>query len=109
MSTSDSAAVKKPPSKDRHSKWALPARPDFGQIWSFAAAAAAPEMAAQPAAVSVSQQQASLFAHHHRHQQQAIGEASAARVGNYLPGHLNLLASLSGGPGSSGRRDDDPR
>ena len=84
--------------------WALPARPDFGQIWSFAAAAA-PEM------VSVSQQQqASLFAHHHRQQQQqAIGEASAARVGNYLPGHLNLLASLSGGPGNSGRRDDEPR
>nr|KYP69227.1 Transcription factor TCP7 [Cajanus cajan] len=94
--------------------WALPARPDFGQIWSFAAAA--PEMVVQPAAVSVSQQQqqqqqqqASLFAHHHRQQQQAIGEASAARVGNYLPGHLNLLASLSGGPGNSGRRDDEPR
>ncbi|TKY50702.1 Transcription factor TCP7 [Spatholobus suberectus] len=88
--------------------WALPARPDFGQIWSFAAA---PEMVVQPTAVSVSQQQqASLFAHHHRQQQQqAIGEASAARVGNYLPGHLNLLASLSGGPGNSGRRDDEPR
>ncbi|KAK7280626.1 hypothetical protein RJT34_25691 [Clitoria ternatea] len=98
--------------------WALPTRPDFGQIWSFAAAAAAaaaPEMVVQPAAVSVSQQQhASLFAHHHHHhhhhqQQQAMGEASAARVGNYLPGHLNLLASLSGGPGNSGRRDDEPR
>ncbi|WVY93782.1 hypothetical protein V8G54_032870 [Vigna mungo] len=86
--------------------WALPARPDFGQIWSFAAA---PEMVVQPAAVSVSQQQASLFAHHQRQQQQAIGEASAARVGNYLPGHLNLLASLSGGPGNSGRRDGEHR
>lgn len=38
--------------------WALPARPDFGQIWSFAAAAAPPhEMVVQLAAVSVSQQQ----------------------------------------------------
>ncbi|XP_027366661.1 transcription factor TCP7-like [Abrus precatorius] len=97
--------------------WALPARPDFGQIWSFAAAAAAaappPEMIVQPAAVSVAQQQqqVSLFAHHHHHQQQqqAMGEASAARVGNYLPGHLNLLASLSGGHGNSSRRDDEPR
>lgn len=33
------------------------------------------------------------------------GEASAARVGNYLPmaqGNLNLLASFSGGPGGAG-------
>ena len=74
--------------------------PHFGQVWSFAAAAPPPEMLAQPV---VSQQQ-SLFV-----QQQTIGEASAARVGNYLPGHLNLLASLSGGPGNSGRREDDPR
>ncbi|KAI4328592.1 hypothetical protein L6164_020932 [Bauhinia variegata] len=88
--------------------WALPARPDFGQVWSFAAAAP-PEMVVQPAAVSVSQQQqASLFVHH-QHQQQAMGEASAARLGNYLPGHLNLLASLSGGPGNSSRRDEDHR
>ncbi|ESW14758.1 hypothetical protein PHAVU_007G015000 [Phaseolus vulgaris] len=87
--------------------WALPTRPDFGQIWSFAAAA--PEMVVHPPAVSVSQQQVSLFAHHQRQQQQAIGEASAARVGNYLPGHLNLLASLSGGHGNSGRRDDEHR
>lgn len=72
--------------------------PHYGQVWSFAAAP--PEMVGQPAV----SQQASLFV-----QQQAIGEASAARVGNYLPGHLNLLASLSGGPASSGRRDDDPR
>ncbi|CBI29001.3 unnamed protein product, partial [Vitis vinifera] len=46
-----------------------------------------------------------------RFMQQPMGEASAARVGNYLPiaqGHLNLLASLSGAPASSGRRDDDP-
>ncbi|KAG8073012.1 hypothetical protein GUJ93_ZPchr0006g41156 [Zizania palustris] len=63
--------------------WALPARADFGQLWSFAAA---PEMmvAAAPA---------------------MAGEASAARVGNYLPmaqGNLNLLASFSGGPGGTG-------
>ncbi|KAL0550087.1 hypothetical protein IC582_014585 [Cucumis melo] len=84
--------------------WAIPARSDFGQVWSFAAAAAAaaaPEMVIQPTAVS---HQASLFV-----QQQSMGEASAAKVGNYLPGHLNLLASLSGGPGSSGRRDNDHR
>ncbi|KAJ8769868.1 hypothetical protein K2173_008950 [Erythroxylum novogranatense] len=81
--------------------WALPARPDF---WSFAAAGHH-EMVVQPMA-----QQSSLFVQ----QQQAaaaaaMGEASAARVGNYLPGHLNLLASLSGGSGSSGRREEDPR
>ncbi|XP_020239749.1 transcription factor TCP7-like [Cajanus cajan] len=97
--------LKKPPSKDRHSKWALPPRPDFAQVWSFAAAAAA----AQPELVSVSPP-ASMFHHQHLQQQQAaMGEASAARLGNYLPGHLNLLASLSGGHGNSGRRDDEPR
>ncbi|CAK9311529.1 unnamed protein product [Citrullus colocynthis] len=79
--------------------WAIPARSDFGQVWSFAAAA--PEMVIQPTAVS---HQTSLFV-----QQQSMGEASAAKVGNYLPGHLNLLASLSGGPGSSVRRDNDHR
>ncbi|KAK1256510.1 Transcription factor TCP7 [Acorus gramineus] len=78
--------------------WALPARPDFGQVWSFAAAAGAPELI-MPSAFS------GRFA-------QPMGEASAARVGNYLPlaqGHLNLLASLSGPPASSGRREDDHR
>ncbi|XP_022945919.1 transcription factor TCP7-like [Cucurbita moschata] len=75
--------------------WAIPARPDYGQVWSFAAAAAAEQRISQPA---------SLFAQ----QQQPIREASAARVGNYLPGHLNLLASLSGG-GGAGRREDDCR
>lgn len=83
--------------------WALPARTDFGQVWSFAAAAAPPEMVVQ-AAQQHHQQPHQLFM-----QQQAMGEASAARVGNYLPGHLNLLASLSGGPGSSTRREEDPR
>ncbi|CAN0909031.1 hypothetical protein LINGRAHAP2_LOCUS25602 [Linum grandiflorum] len=38
-----------------------------------------------------------------------MGEASAARVGNYLPGHLNLLAQLSGGQGNSNRREEDQR
>ncbi|KAG4917324.1 Transcription factor TCP7 [Glycine soja] len=82
------------------SLWALPPRPDFGQVWSFAA----------PELVSVSPQNSLFHHHHHHHQQAAMGEASAARLGNYLPGHLNLLASLSGGGhGNSGRRDDEPR
>ncbi|PNT69714.1 transcription factor TCP7-like [Brachypodium distachyon] len=60
--------------------WALPARAaDFGQLWSFAAA---PEMMVAAAAPAMA------------------GEASAARVGNYLPmgQGVNLIASL-GGPG----------
>lgn len=71
--------------------WAVPARPDFGQLWSFAS----PEMVV-PSAVPPAR---------------FVPEASAARVGNYLPlaqGHLNLLAALSGAP-AAGRRDDDPR
>ncbi|XP_068646991.1 transcription factor TCP7-like [Aristolochia californica] len=77
--------------------WALPARPDFGQVWSFAAAA--PDMMMQPNSLTA------RFA-------PTMGEASAARVGNYLPiaqGHLNLLASLSG-PSSAGpaaRRENE--
>lgn len=72
--------------------WAMPAR-DFGQLWSFApppqemmvAASAAPAMS---------------------------GEASAARVGNYLPmaqANLNLLASFSGGAGAAtaGRAEEE--
>ncbi|KAG2701823.1 hypothetical protein I3760_06G061600 [Carya illinoinensis] len=85
--------------------WALPTRTDF---WSFATAAAA--VAPQAEMVQVQQQQQpSLFVTHHHQHQQPMGEASAARVGNYIPGHLNLLASLSRGPGSSDRREDDPR
>ncbi|GMY27301.1 transcription factor TCP7-like [Fagus crenata] len=90
--------------------WAVPARPDF---WSFAAAAAAAAAAAPSPEMQQQQQQSLFVTHHHHHhqqqQQQPMGEASAARVGNYLPGHLNLLASLSGGPGNSGRREDEPR
>ncbi|CAK9136970.1 unnamed protein product, partial [Ilex paraguariensis] len=87
--------------------WALPARPDFGQVWSFATAP--PEMVVPtPAAMSSQPSITGRF-----FQQQQIGEASAARLGNYLPiaqGHLNLLASLSGPPPpSSGRTGDDPR
>ncbi|KAG5393224.1 hypothetical protein IGI04_023187, partial [Brassica rapa subsp. trilocularis] len=81
--------------------WAVPARQDFGQVWSFAAGAT-PEML-----FTQQQQAATLFVRQQQQQQAsaavaAMGEASAARVGNYLPGHhLNLLASLSGGsPGS---------
>ncbi|KAL3835331.1 hypothetical protein ACJIZ3_010067 [Penstemon smallii] len=89
--------------------WALPSRSDFGQLWSFAAP--------QPEMVSNSQQQhqqqqASLrFLQ--QHQQMGIGEASAARVGNYLPiaqvqgHHLNLLASLSGHPPHSSEQQRD--
>ncbi|XP_042488046.1 transcription factor TCP7-like [Macadamia integrifolia] len=88
--------------------WALPARPDYGQVWSFAAAP--PEMVVPtPAAVVAASQQTAMAG---RFGQQPMGEASAARVGNYLPiaqGHLNLLASLSGASASSGRRDDEPR
>ncbi|KAF5749861.1 TCP family transcription factor [Tripterygium wilfordii] len=76
--------------------WALQPRADF---WGFAAGP--PEMVSQQQTLFMQQQQAAVAA--------AMGEASAARVGNYLPGHLNLLASLSGGPGSSDRREDDPR
>ncbi|KAL7162995.1 hypothetical protein ACSBR2_039153 [Camellia fascicularis] len=86
--------------------WALPARPDFGQVWSFAAAP--PEMVVPSPAMASQASFSGRFL-----QQQPMGEASAARVGNYLPiaqGHLNLLASLSGAPsGSSGRREDDQR
>ncbi|KAK8470575.1 hypothetical protein PHAVU_003G003300 [Phaseolus vulgaris] len=108
VSKDDAVSLVAPPTPP--ALWALPPRPDFSQVWSFAAAAAA---AAPPELVSVSSQN-SLFHHHqhqHRHQQQqaAMGEASAARLGNYLPGHLNLLASLSGGHGNSGRRDEEPR
>ncbi|KAG1355214.1 transcription factor TCP7 [Cocos nucifera] len=88
--------------------WAVPARPDFGQVWSFAA----PEMVVPQASLS-GRFAAAIAA-------QPVGEASAARVGNYLPmaqGHLNLLASLSGTPAAAaaaaaaaaGRREDEPR
>ena len=97
--------------------WALPARPDFGQVWSFAAAAAAaasgppPEMVL-PTSMGIASP-TTLSARFMSPLQQPMGEASAARVGNYLPiaqGHLNLLASLSGANASnSGRRDDDHR
>ncbi|KAF3567752.1 hypothetical protein DY000_02019476 [Brassica cretica] len=88
--------------------WAVPARNDFGQVWSFAAGAP-PEMLF----TQQQQQPATLFVRHQQQQQQAsaeaaMGEASAARVGNYLPGHhLNLPASLSGGNTGSGRREEE--
>ncbi|CAB4262054.1 unnamed protein product [Prunus armeniaca] len=82
--------------------------PHFGQVWSFAATPP-PEMMAQSAVSHQQHQQHQQQQHSLFLQQQPMGEASAARVGNYLPGHLNLLASLSGGHGNSGRREDDPR
>ncbi|KAI4382612.1 hypothetical protein MLD38_008554 [Melastoma candidum] len=89
---------------------ALPARPDF---WSFAAAAAAvsaagaaPQQGPEISALSMQQSPPSLFISHHP-QQSGIGEASATSR-SYIPGHLNLLASLSSGPGGSGRGEDDP-
>ncbi|VVB13699.1 unnamed protein product [Arabis nemorensis] len=90
--------------------WAVPTRSDFGQVWSFATGAP-PEMLF----TQQQQQPATLFVRHQQQQEAsaaaAMGEASAARVGNYLPGHhLNLLASLSGGNTGSGRREEeDPR
>ncbi|KAK4743023.1 hypothetical protein SAY87_001024 [Trapa incisa] len=85
--------------------WALPTRPD---LWSFAAAAAASAVAPSPppemASVSQHQQHHPSLTFLQQHHQ-AMGEASAPRVGNYLPpGHLNLLASLSGS--HSEHRDD---
>ncbi|CAN1177770.1 Transcription factor TCP7 [Linum perenne] len=81
--------------------WAVQARPDF---WGFAASAPH-DMVAQQSTLFVHQQQAAAAAA----AAAAMGEASAARVGNYLPGHLNLLAQLSGGQGNSNRREEDQR
>ncbi|KAI4302242.1 hypothetical protein MLD38_038016 [Melastoma candidum] len=73
---------------------ALHARPDF---WSFAAAAAAagPQSMASPEIATNPTQHSphSLFTSPH-HQQAGTVEVSAA-TRNYVPGHLNLLASLS--------------
>ncbi|KAK1603519.1 hypothetical protein QYE76_017823 [Lolium multiflorum] len=71
--------------------WALPAR-DLGQLWSFAPQQELMVSAAPPP---------------------MSGEASAARVGNYLPmaqANLNLLASFSGGPAGAatpGRAEEE--
>ncbi|CAN8252085.1 unnamed protein product [Cochlearia groenlandica] len=88
--------------------WAVPARSDFGQVWSFASGAPQEMFLQQHQQQQQQQQQAAAMFVHHQ-QQAAMGEASAARVGNYLPGHLNLLASLSGGSPGSGRREEDTR
>ncbi|CAN6463378.1 unnamed protein product [Victoria cruziana] len=83
----------------------LPARPEPGQLWSFAS----PELVAQQAAVAAGAR-SSRFATFPT-AAPLIGEASAARFGNYLPigqGHLNLLASFSGAPVTD-RREEDPR
>ncbi|KAM7487921.1 hypothetical protein LguiB_025405 [Lonicera macranthoides] len=83
--------------------WTLPSRPDFGQVWSFATAH---QEMVMPSPVTMASQ--SSITGRFFQQQQPMGEASAARVGNYLPisqGHLNLLASLSS-PVAGGREDD---
>ncbi|KAI3922950.1 hypothetical protein MKW98_007081 [Papaver atlanticum] len=103
--------------------WAVPARPDYGQVWSFSATpdmvlpTPAALMASQPfmSAARFSQQQQQHQQHQQQQQQQQqMNEAAASgvRLGNYFPvtqGHLNLLASLSTQPASSGGRDDEPR
>ncbi|KAK9091441.1 hypothetical protein Sjap_024618 [Stephania japonica] len=92
--------------------WAVPARADFGQVWSFGPGGAAAAAAAGMADMVVPFQ-AARFGGGGGGGLGLMGEASAARVGNYLPmaaaaahqGHLNLLASLSGV--APERRDDD--
>ncbi|XP_049932421.1 transcription factor TCP7-like [Nymphaea colorata] len=84
---------------------ALPARPEPGQLWSFAS----PELVAQQAAAAVGARSGRFATFPTA--TPLIGEASAARFGNYLPigqGHLNLLASFSGAPVTD-RREEDPR
>ncbi|CAI9754064.1 unnamed protein product [Fraxinus pennsylvanica] len=95
--------------------WALPARPDFGQVWSFAAPPGEMVVAAAASNHPQQQQPSASLRFLQQHQPLGIGEASAARVGNYLPiaqvqgHHLNLLASLSGNPPQSSeqRREGD--
>ncbi|XP_073056531.1 transcription factor TCP21-like [Primulina eburnea] len=123
LTKEESASAAVGPSMPAGGFWALPARPDFGQVWSFAAAPPAELFAAAASSNSPH--------HHHHHQQQlhstaslrflqqqqplGLGEASAARVGNYFPiaqvqgHHLNLLASLSGPASQSSEqtREDD--
>lgn len=88
----------------------LPARPDFGQLWSFGGP---PQEMVVPGQATVAAQQLMTGRFLQQQQQQAataMGEASAARVGNYLPiaqGHLNLLASLSGASAGARRTEDD--
>ncbi|KAI3913562.1 hypothetical protein MKX01_022143 [Papaver californicum] len=106
--------------------WAVPARPDFGQVWSFSSG---PEMvvpmpmAMTPMPMSMAMAGSSQQLISGRFLQQSIGiggggggegataASAAGRIGNYLPmtqGHLNLLASLSGNSPNSVRREDEP-
>nr|AQR59359.1 proliferation cell factor-like protein 7 [Cattleya trianae] len=76
--------------------WALPARPEIGQMWNFAG----PELIMPPAVLSERFAPAGP---------QQMGETSANMVGNYLPfahAHLNLLASLSGAAAVAGRKEE---
>lgn len=107
--------------------WAVPARPDFGQVWSFSGG---PEMvlpmpmAVTPMPMSMAMAGSSQQLISGRFLQQSIGggagggggggeggsaASGAGRMGNYLTqGHLNLLASLSGNSPNSVRREDEP-
>ncbi|RZC53552.1 hypothetical protein C5167_012403 [Papaver somniferum] len=110
--------------------WAVPARPDFGQVWSFSGG---PEMvlpmpmAVTPVPMSMALAGSSQQLISGRFLQQSIGggaggngggggggeggsaASGAGRMGNYLTqGHLNLLASLSGNSPNSVRREDEP-
>ncbi|XP_051136540.1 transcription factor TCP7-like [Andrographis paniculata] len=93
--------------------WALPARPDFGQVWSFAAPPPEMVVAAATGPSNSHHQQPASLRFMQQQQPLGIGEASAARVGNYLPiaqvqgHHLNLLASLSGPPPQSSEQQRD--
>ncbi|KAE9465373.1 hypothetical protein C3L33_02718, partial [Rhododendron williamsianum] len=88
---------------------AIPARPNFGQVWSFAAAASSDMVVLQHSKLRFPRD---FFNSNPWGRAGGVGD-SAARVGNYPPiaqGHLNLLASLTGAPlQSSGRREDDSR
>ncbi|KAK9115531.1 hypothetical protein Sjap_014478 [Stephania japonica] len=66
---------------------ALPARPDFGQIWSFGGVGPGGDMLFPSPALAA-----------------PGGRAAAGYFPVGVQGHLNLLASLSNG---NGRRDDD--
>ncbi|KAJ6832244.1 putative transcription factor TCP7 [Iris pallida] len=93
---SSSSATTVAPETQIGTFWAVPARPDFGQFWNFG----------PPPGMMVPHPTEAATA-------KFAGEASAARVGNYLPvtqGHLNLLASLTGATAAAApRREEDGR
>lgn len=80
--------------------WALPARPEAGQMWSFAAPETIAPLAAPAEGFVASGSE-------------QMGESSASMAGSYLPfahGQLNfLVASLSGAAVAASRREPEPR